>query len=189
MARPLHNALVINSNLAQPILKAMGEGNPGNDMWSRLYYFGRKWYKPEHADSSKLGRHLVVPESRLTDITSSVYGFAIPDQVKLRVVATDAGTRHLPKAQRNIHERLAKLGRGVDLLIDANHEATEVTIDETDKPSRPWREKGLQWDIRGIAECEELDAYVSIEAYGVRGHATHATRNMAGLAILNHAEI
>ncbi len=177
MPIPNHNAVVINSNLATPIPKRAGAPNPGHDVFSRLHYYGRERYFPEPGEELQAQSHVVVPDYKLENPTYSVYAFAVPDPIKLRVIHGARNIESLPHTRRAIAERLAHYGHGITLVV---HEPELVRIEET-LNANGW---GVKWQVSGEATSPHLDGQLHVSAFDVPGHRVAPGTPHAGKALI-----
>lgn len=166
------NALVINSNLAQHITKKRKVSNPGS--------YSRDRYCPRPAIDLDQRPHLVVPEAELEDTLYSVYGFLIPDTIRLRVVEHAVDAQSLSSRQKSAAEQLARLGHGIALEIN---DPEQVSMNSTLNADGSW---GRAWSVQGEATSSHLNEPITVKATGIRGHAVASDPGFAGKALIEN---
>lgn len=171
--RAIIDGSVINSNLAQPIAKRGGAPNPGHDVFSRLHYYGRAIYFPEPAiDNIDQVPHLALPEAARWKETYGVYGFRIPDTIRMRIANFEARTDALSEEEQELVDRLTHLGRGATFEIPKPETIEFKSI------------VSLGWNVSGEAFSDDIEGSVKITVTGAPGHRiTPANKGNPGTAL------
>ena len=165
---PLHNALVINSNLGTPIRKTF-----------TLSRWGERVYTPKPAAEVDEVPHLIVPEEELNDPFYSVYGFVIPDPIRLRLVKGSSNPDRLTANQQSLAENLINLGHGVTVEITDDPEVGLEIIDG------PLGRNRIEWSLNGVATMALEAEPFEIVASGIRAHSIHQGFESPGYALLD----
>jgi hypothetical protein len=171
------DGLVIKSNLARPILKRAGAPNPGHDVYSRLHYYGREMYFPEPSEDLKAKPHIVLPDECLCYEPYSVYGFEIPDPIRLRLAGIEVKTGGSDKERQHLVKALGRLSRGVSFEIP---DPQSISLSLTGEGNG----NGIQWQVSGEAFTKGIDESLMLTATGVKGHSVSLNPTVAGFAIL-----
>ncbi len=178
--RTIIDGLVINSNLAQPIAKKAGAPNPGQDVFSLRHYVGRTLYFPAPAiDDIDQVPHLALPEIDQLDVIYGVFGFRIPDTIRMRIASFEPKTEALNEEEQELVDKLTRLGRGATFEIP-EPETIEFT------PMRASPAIGvLRWNVAGEAFSDDIEGSVRIDVTGAPGHRiTPKDKDHPGIALL-----